>query len=219
MYANKFIDPTTGEAVYFDANSQRITDPAEISAIETALEAHCEKVKAAVIEGCDEEGNPVYAGVDPCDGSLVWGPIPLEKIGMFKCAGSSAQTLNLETEQIYEGFVAVGANGLNGSELWARRASVTPFGPSGGNIWRYTIVFDVPHPDGDDYSITVGGHEDINNRDNPKITVVQATKSANGFQLMVTTDDNGTAPDNPANNAWSVSVDYPRTVVVDAELV
>lgn len=119
------------------------------------------------------------------------------------------------TATIYSACYEGGANGTGGSGLWARNATITPINPPGfATSGLYNVVFDSPHPDGDEYHISLSGGESGVTRDNPKVTWVRGTKTENGFQVMVTTDDNGGSADDYNNSEWSFSVNCPVEVIV-----
>ena len=71
---------------------------------------------------------------------------------------------------------------------------------------RYSLAFFRPHPDGPNYPVVTGGDEPFNTRDNPKITVVDGTRTAAGCEIMVTQDDNGGGAD--------ILIDEPFSIVV-----
>ena len=127
-------------------------------------------------------------------------------------AGKISIQLSLDSETIYSEQFAGGDNGVNGSAIWARNSTVTRTGEG-----LYTVVFDSSHPDGINYHVSLSGSEDVANRDNPKVTLVYPTKTANGFDLMVTVDDNGTGADPLEDNGWSYGVDSPLTVITNVE--
>ncbi len=128
--------------------------------------------------------------------------------------GGAGYTLDLTMKTIYEEQVAGGALNVNGTQLWERNSTVTRLGEG-----RYRVVFNTVHPDGVEYHISVSGREDIVNRDNPKVTVVEGTKTASGFDIMVTVDDNGTGADIFEDNPWTFGVRWPCQVVENAVLI
>lgn len=71
---------------------------------------------------------------------------------------------------------------------------------------RYDVTFTRPHPNGADYSVIASGEEDAGNRDNPKVTVVRGSRTANGFRVMVTVDDNGGSADTYVDDEFSFVV-------------
>lgn len=128
--------------------------------------------------------------------------------------GGVSYQLQKTYKTIYEEFYAGGANQNSGGGIWQRNVTITPLAITG----TYSVVFNTPHPDGIEYHISYSGQED-NNRDNPKVTTIQGTKTANGFNLMVTGDDNGGGADFYDNNPWSFSVDAPCEILEEAQLV
>lgn len=75
----------------------------------------------------------------------------------------------------------------------------------------------VEHPQGKDYSVTFGPHEDGAARDVAKVSLVQGSKTAAGFRVQVTVDDNGGNADDFANDTWDFKVDYTRKILVPKE--
>ena len=73
------------------------------------------------------------------------------------------------------------------------------------DVGRYTIALNDPHPDGDDYPISLAGAEGAN-RDNPKVIEVVGTRDQDGFDVMVTIDDNGGNADVYVDDEFSVTV-------------
>ena len=73
------------------------------------------------------------------------------------------------------------------------------------NSGRYTVTLNTLHPNGTDYAVFLTGVEGAN-RDNPKVVEVDGTRTASGFDLMVTTDDNGGAADVYVDDEFSVIV-------------
>lgn len=109
-------------------------------------------------------------------------------------------------------FEGGSTNGLQDG-MWNRNATTT-IDAAG----LATVVFDMPHPDGVEYHIDIEASEPIGTRDNPKETVVEGSKTANGFQLMLTVDDNGGTADPFSTQPFSWSVSKPeRLVVCDPE--
>jgi len=125
---------------------------------------------------------------------------------------SESQVLDLEFKTIYQEEFAGGANGKLGSNIWTRNSTVVQTAEG-----QFTVTFDTPHPDGVFYHISYEGIED-NLRDNPKVTTIEGTKSANGFQVMITVDDNGAGADIYEDNGWSFSVAAPCEVLSNASL-
>jgi len=92
---------------------------------------------------------------------------------------------------------------------WAGiRTDGTTFGadftPNGEGQW--TMTFTNPHPLGAGGWLYSGSGEEDGDRDNPKITMVDGTDTANGASIMVTVDDNGTTADIFEDNDFSFIV-------------
>lgn len=109
---------------------------------------------------------------------------------------------------IYEERFAGGSVDGTAGTAWGRNSTVTRI-----SAGRWRVTFAAAHPDGVEYHVSVGAEEPANTRDNPKKTVEQGTKSANGFVLMLTVDDNGTAADPYSDQPWSYGVTAPALVV------
>ena len=122
-------------------------------------------------------------------------------------ATNEIQTLTTTPVTIYQEQYSGGSNSKLGASIWTRNTTVTQTAEG-----LFTVVFNAPHADGSDYHISYEGIEDAN-RDNPKITTVEGTKTANGFDVMITVDDNGTGADVYEDNAWSFGVDAPIQVL------
>lgn len=71
---------------------------------------------------------------------------------------------------------------------------------------RYTVVFGGAHPKGTNYSVVLGQEESGAFRDVPKVSVVQGTRTALGFNIQVTIDDNGGAADIYRDDTFSFAV-------------
>lgn len=71
------------------------------------------------------------------------------------------------------------------------------------------------HPNGESYTPSVTAEEQSANRDTPDITIVQGTQNASGFDIQITTGDNGGAADGYVDTPWSWGVESPLSVVTD----
>lgn len=78
-----------------------------------------------------------------------------------------------------------------------------------GNV--YQITFPIAHPQGEDYAITLGSQSDEPTQDQRKIQWLN--KTANGFQVKLSVDDNGGNADPPVQSAFDYRVSYLTTVV------
>ena len=83
-------------------------------------------------------------------------------------------------------------------------------------IGQYTVTFGQAHPDGSDYAVTFG-QDEAAARDVPKVSIVDGTRTANGFDVIVTTDDNGAGADIYTDDIWSFHVSIDQTVVTDIQ--
>lgn len=77
---------------------------------------------------------------------------------------------------------------------------------------RWTVTFATPHPDGTDYHVTATAEESAADRDTPDITMVQGSKSSTGFQIQITTGDNGPGADVLVDSPWTFGVCAPVAV-------
>lgn len=109
-----------------------------------------------------------------------------------------------------EEFAGGSSNGQQ-SGAWTRNATVAR--TAGG---RWTVTFASPHPDGVDYNPSFSWEESGTARRNPKIGIVQGSKTANGFNVMITVDDNGGTADVYSDQPWSFGVTAPRVVLIPA---
>lgn len=122
-------------------------------------------------------------------------------------------TLNKTTRVIYsEEYFARSLNGL--TQLAARNATITRTAAG-----QWTVALATAHPDGVNYHVSLTAEEQSANRDTPDITVVQGTQTATGFQIQITTGDNGTSADAYIDTPWSFGIDAPVTVLEDVTIV
>ena len=121
-------------------------------------------------------------------------------------------TLNTATATIYsEEYFGKSSNGVvqnGGRNMDLDR--------TGTGLWTVTIT--PPHPDGVDYHPSIQVEEQANNRDAVDAHVIQGTQTANGFDMMLTTGDNGTGADTLVNTPFTIGIDSPVTVVVGVAL-
>ena len=82
---------------------------------------------------------------------------------------------------------------------------------------QWQVRFPSPHPDGVAYFAGFTAHEEEANRDAPDITIVQGSKNANGFDLQITTGDNGTGADPYVDTPFDVKVNGPITVLTPSD--
>ena len=102
----------------------------------------------------------------------------------------------------------------NGTTIQARRCTITRTAQG-----RYTVAFAAAHPDGANYEVVFGQEEPGNTRDVPKVSVVTGSRTANGFDLQVTIDDNGGGADNYQDDTFSFEVLRDLSVLTDVQLI
>lgn len=153
----------------------------------------------------DFYGNGTLTGVPAFD-------LQVDAAGNFiETAISTTPTLNVTREDIIVGF----ASGYQSTTttLQSRNCTITRTA-----VGRYTVTFNSPHPDGNNYEVITGAEEDAN-RDIPKISVVEGTRTANGFNIIVTVDDNGGTADSYNDEPFSFEVLREISVVINVVLV
>lgn len=114
--------------------------------------------------------------------------------------------LLVQAQPIYEEHYAGGASPT--VQVWNRNLTLTRTA-----VGRWNATFVGAHPDGAEYHVTATAEEQSGVRDTPDITVVQGSKTAAGFQLQITTGDNGGAADAYVDTPFTVAVNAPQTVV------
>lgn len=102
------------------------------------------------------------------------------------------------------------ARSINGStQSSSRNMTITK---AANNIW--TAVLSSAHPDGVNYHPSITPEEQFANRDGVIAQVVQGTQTANGFDFMLLTGDNGLNPDDINVVApFTIGIDSPVTVL------
>lgn len=98
------------------------------------------------------------------------------------------------------------------SLAWSFNGGITSIGPG-----LFQITFAAPHPDGSDYVAHATPHEDAGPRDIRKASVIEATKTALGYQVLTTVDDNGGAADIPASIGFETSASWRCDVVTETQ--
>lgn len=121
------------------------------------------------------------------------------------------QTLNTTTEDI------IVWHGSAFQNVWTTVIARGWMTVTRTNIGRYTVSMPA-HPDGANYEILFGQDEDAN-RDVPKVHVVEGSRTATGFLVEVTVDDNGGAEDTYSDEPFSVEVLKTQTVITSVTLV
>ncbi|SDX51666.1 hypothetical protein SAMN05444411_106120 [Lutibacter oricola] len=126
----------------------------------------------------------------------------------------AAPSLTIEKETIGYVFAAAQIQG-NGTNLFKIGCSV-----SRTAVGRYTVTFDNAHPNGAAYDISFGAQvENANNRRDSRIVSVETgSQTANGFNVLVLTGDNGTTADVFVDEVWYFNTSATKEVVVDVKL-
>lgn len=119
-------------------------------------------------------------------------------------AGEIVVTLATTTQDIVVGHASGLVDGT--TVIQSRFCTIVNTG-----VGQYTATFLNAHPDGNAYEVVFGVEEDID-RDVPKPSVVEGSKTANSFDFRTTVDDNGGAAD--AFNTEPVSFEVLRTLTV-----
>lgn len=101
----------------------------------------------------------------------------------------------------------------NTTPLFSRNSTTTRT-----NVGRWEVRFDPSHPDGSDYVPVITAYEDSANRDVPKISVVEGSQNADGFDVQITLDDNGQNADFYADRFFAWSVSAPVSVIATVTL-
>ena len=103
---------------------------------------------------------------------------------------------------LFFGFVDNAGNIINGSNNFSIVKVSTGF---------FRVIFNSPCPS-NRYAVTTGVTEDFTNRDVVKISVVEGSRTAISFDLMLTTDDNGQNADVLTDADFSFSVIKEKTI-------
>ena len=122
------------------------------------------------------------------------------------------QTLTLTKETIGIVFAAAHTQ-ANGTNSFNINCSITRTATG-----RYTVAFTTPHPNGTNYDIAFGVQEDDVNRDSRLASVVTGTQTANGFQVMIATGDNGVTADILVDEVWYFNTSATKEVITDVTL-
>lgn len=115
-------------------------------------------------------------------------------------------TTIVEKKTIYEEYFAWCAT--NTTVVFDRNVTMTRT-----NVGRWQVRFDSPHTDWANYVPQLLAIEDSVNRDVPKVSMVEWTQNANGFDVQITVDDNWTAADPYVDRNRCFSVDQACEVV------
>lgn len=111
-----------------------------------------------------------------------------------------------------EEYFAMSTNGTT-------QASVRQMSISRTAVGRWNVTLSPPHPDGLNYHPSFTAEEQSSNRDTPDITIVQGTRSSSGFEIQITTGDNGGAADVYIDTPFSIGINSPITVLTGVLLV
>lgn len=117
---------------------------------------------------------------------------------------------SLETNEIYIEKFAGGANSET-SLIWNRNCTVSR--TSQGN---WSVVFDEAHTDNINYNISLSIEESSVDRDIPKISIIENSKTNLGFNIQITVDDNSSTADILSDQRWSFGVYDKISVVVNS---
>ena len=105
---------------------------------------------------------------------------------------------------LYPEWYAGGSSDGQQAGSWGRNATVTRIA-----VGRWNVALGVAHPDGTDYHASFNWEESPTLRDNPKIGIEEGSKTANGFTIMITIDDNGGTADGLIDQPWSFGICAP----------
>lgn len=108
---------------------------------------------------------------------------------------------------VYTVKYAGGSNLTGTAAEWARNSTLTR---DAQGLW--SVVFDTAHPDGTDYHPSIISSED-GNRDTNYVSLIDGSKTANGFSFYAASGDNGGGADVLQNSQVSYSVSAPVSVV------
>ena len=121
--------------------------------------------------------------------------------------------LTILSQQIFhENYAGRSANGTTTS--FVRNSTMTRTA-----VGRWQVRFTGAHPQGANYTPNFEAEEESANRDTPDITIVQGTQNANGFDVQITTGDNGATADDYVDTPWSWDVESPVTVVTSVTVM
>lgn len=117
------------------------------------------------------------------------------------------------TQQTIKASVYEGGSDNGTTQSWNDGVTLTRTA-----LGRWTATFDTPHPNGTNYHPTLTSQEQSGNRDVPDITIVQGSKTANGFQYQITTGDNGGTADAYVDTPHTIGVTAPIDLLMPAGL-
>ena len=110
---------------------------------------------------------------------------------------------------IYEEFYAGGSDDGT-TQAWGRNLRMERIANG-----RWNVVFGSSHPDGTDYAANILTQEGLAQSDSVLAWIIEGTKTEDGFTIQLATGDNGGTPDVGVNNAFTVSVNAPRRVLIE----
>ena len=110
---------------------------------------------------------------------------------------------------IYEEFYAGGSDD-GSTQAWGRNLRMERIANG-----RWNVVFGSSHPDGTDYAANILTQEGLAQSDSVLAWIIEGTKTEDGFTIQLATGDNGGTPDVGVNNAFTVSVNAPRRVLIE----
>ncbi|MFV0564249.1 MAG: hypothetical protein ACK5NB_00290 [Flavobacteriaceae bacterium] len=101
----------------------------------------------------------------------------------------------------------------SGTNLFTNNATVTR-----NSTGRYTVTFTNAHPNGVNYDVVFGTHESFSSRDTKDATVIEGSQTANGFEVYVSTGDNGATADVLRDANWSFQVSGTKEVITNIQM-
>lgn len=128
------------------------------------------------------------------------------KIGSGLAILPSGTIVATQNELLLPVTFAEGRVAANGNAAYVYGATVTRT-----NVGRYTVTFDVTHPDVVAYAPLLTPQSDEPNRDQRKIGYTNVSSA--GFDVVTTVDDNGGTADTYADIPFSFSVNHRISIV------
>lgn len=98
----------------------------------------------------------------------------------------------------------------SGTNLFNINSSVTRTGTG-----RYSVTFTAAHPNGANYDVVFGTEESGTVRDTNDVSLVEGTRTATGFDVYVSTGDNGATADVLRDAGWSFQVSDTKEVITN----
>lgn len=120
------------------------------------------------------------------------------------------QTLTLTKETKLVGF-AGGEVAENGSTEYEFNSTVVR-----NSLGNYTVTFGSAHPNGNDYTVQLTANSDEPNEDQRKVQF--RNKTANGFEVNITVDDNGGTGDIEVDEKFDYTVFEELEFITDVQI-